>query len=147
MFIKDLFGSLLLSLISVFIGGYFAEYMYGGGMSSDGDTYGGMRMFVYVCVFAPIWEEIYFRYVPFKLAKVIDAEKLRVPTILFTSIWFGLEHGGPLNILIQGVFGIFLANMYLKHGLKGSISLHFLYNLIILINEYYFQLTFIPLSA
>lgn len=89
--------------------------------------------FFFACVLAPLWEELMFRYLPFalfiapKLAtaglseeQIANNEKF-IKTflgllILSTSIIFGLLHGGPINILFQGVGGIILWKIFLQSG-------------------------------
>lgn len=90
--------------------------------------------FFFACVLAPLWEEFMFRYLPFALfiaPKLIekaglneDQEKERAQfvrrylglLILSTSIIFGILHGGPVNILFQGVGGIILWKIFLQSG-------------------------------
>ncbi|MFH1193373.1 MAG: CPBP family intramembrane glutamic endopeptidase [bacterium] len=106
------------------------------------------------CLLAPIWEEYAFRIYWFtKTGRKRLKEKLTlhpahldiigilpyIGTMLFTSIIFGLVHGGALNIVLQGVGGFFLAYTYLRNGHSAwsAILQHSLFNftLILLSNS------------
>lgn len=75
-----------------------------------------MVTFFMSCIFAPLWEELLFRYVPIQIVNASNnASKLMLPVVIGSSILFGLAHGGPLNILTQGVGGLFLSYLYIKY--------------------------------
>lgn len=82
----------------------------------------------YSLIFAPLWEELAFRYAPIELAKSIS-KKAVFPTITISSIFFGwMHHNNPESVMLQGSLGFILSWLYLKNGLPWSIFLHFLYN-------------------
>lgn len=87
----------------------------------------------FTVIMAPIAEEIIFRHLPFKVIQTLnpkDRANLLIPTVLFTSVVFGLMHQGLPSVLIQGVGGFFLACVYIKNGysLWSSILMHALWN-------------------
>lgn len=81
-----------------------------------------------VVILAPLWEELVFRALPLTFIK--DYPKLLIPVMVFTSIIFGLLHGEPINILIQGVMGFVMASVYIKNGYSywSSVAIHALWN-------------------
>ena len=97
-------------------------------------------MFFLACVLAPLWEEAAFRFSPLKLAKSWEfastgeeygsllTSRCLWPMMVFTSIIFGLQHGGAINILFQGAGGILLAWVYVKSGYWASVTTHALWN-------------------
>lgn len=103
-------------------------------------------------IFAPFWEEGVFRKIWLGgKARKIDVENIRywkehkitgkrtyVNTFLLSSAIFGLVHGSPLNILIQGVGGMHLAYVYLRTGrcYWAAFALHALYNAVWIFFEY-----------
>jgi len=109
----------------------------------------------FAVVLAPLWEEFAFRYywLKKKLRK-IDKEAIQNPelatkigripiweTVVFTSIIFGIAHGGPINLLIQGVGGLVLAYVYLRNGrcFLSAVMHHALYNFVVIMFAYYAQ--------
>lgn len=90
--------------------------------------------FFYACIMAPLGEEILFRYFPIQAVKATKKEELYIPVIMMTSVVFGLMHGGPQNILIQGVTGFILSVLYIKnnYSLLSIMLLHALWNLTLL---------------
>lgn len=93
--------------------------------------YNPVVVFFWAVIMAPCWEEAIFRYFPAKLAQSIDSgdrNRFKIAIIIFSSIIFGLVHGSVLNILIQGVGGLFLFWIYCKNGLVWSILSHALWN-------------------
>jgi|SRR5690606_37319882 len=85
--------------------------------------------FFFSCVLAPLWEEVVFRVIPIHLAYKLGEDAV-LPIIIFTSIIFGLGHGGPANILIQGVFGFILSLLYIKNNYSywSVVLLHSMWN-------------------
>lgn len=70
------------------------------------------------CFLAPIWEEFVFRVFPLTVILSLNKknkEELLIPTIIFTSIIFGLAHGNPMNILIQSAGGVIMSYIYLEY--------------------------------
>lgn len=88
-------------------------------------------IFFMMCICAPIWEEVAFRYGPIKLARVLGPAAV-MPTVVLSSIVFGWGHGNEVHSLLQqGVGGLILSWVYIKNGdsIKSSILLHFVWNL------------------
>lgn len=77
------------------------------------------------CIWAAIWEEIGFRWLPITIARGFN-DKMVFPVILMSSLIFGWGHGyGPTSLLIQGVMGLILSAVYLKNGnIVYSMVLH-----------------------
>lgn len=71
------------------------------------------KTFFIGCILAPLWEETMFRVVPLKIG---IKYKCVTEMVIFSSIIFGLAHGSPINLLIQGVGGLGLAILYLKYN-------------------------------
>jgi membrane protease YdiL (CAAX protease family) len=97
--------------------------------------------FLKSCIFAPIWEELLFRYAPIEIARRAGEKKYLLPVIATSSIIFGLAHYGVVSIFIQGIGGLIMSILYVKNGysLTSSFVLHFLWNLFILLGEFYFK--------
>jgi hypothetical protein len=86
--------------------------------------------FFYTIIFAPIWEELAFRYAPITFAKNLG-EKYLLPTIVAVSCLFGWGHyNNPESVLLQGVLGFILSCVYIKNGYSylSSFVLHVLWN-------------------
>lgn len=81
------------------------------------------------CIVTPIAEEAMYRGAPLTIASTLN-KKLITPTVVFTSMWFGYDHGmGSVSILIQGVGGFVLAWLYLKNrSILWPIILHAAWN-------------------
>jgi membrane protease YdiL (CAAX protease family) len=107
----------------------------------------------FAVVLAPLWEELVFRaYWFWKKLRKRDKEEMLLPEdmrlklgrmpiwdfVIFSSIIFGIAHGGPINILIQGVGGMFLSYVFLRNGRSywSAVVLHALYNLTIILIAY-----------
>lgn len=87
--------------------------------------------FFYAIIFAPLWEELAFRYAPITIAKNLGKENLW-PTIVGMSCFFGwIHYSNPESILLQGVIGLILSVLYIKNGYSywSSVIVHALYNL------------------
>lgn len=80
------------------------------------------------CVVAPLWEEVAFRVIPLKL--IAKSQDAIVPVMVASSMIFGYLHGGPINILFQGVMGFVMACVYVKNGYSywSSVLLHAIWN-------------------
>lgn len=146
--------ALIINLLKYFFGEQvFHKWSYSG-LVTDSDVYAklqasldqgllGVRIF-FACVLAPVWEEFAFRVFWFwkKLRKrdkeeflqpEVVAKLKKVPLwdfVVFSSIIFGIAHGGPINILIQGVGGLFLSYAFFKNGRSywSAVALHAAYN-------------------
>jgi len=111
----------------------------------------GISVF-FAVVLSPLWEELVFRTYWFwkKLRKrdkeafynkAFTAEHGKMPIwdfVFFSSIIFGILHGGPINIPIQGVGGLFLAYCFLLCGRSywSAVLLHAGFNGALLIVSY-----------
>lgn len=68
-------------------------------------------LFISICIFAPIWEELFFRGILLRRF----AMKWKVTTsIVVSSLIFGFMHIGGSSMLHAFLFGCFLAYTYLK---------------------------------
>lgn len=77
--------------------------------------------FPFELIFAAALEEVVFRILP--LALVMHFVKKRWVTFsvaVIASIIFGLIHGGPMNILIQGVGGLIYSGLFIKYSDNGT---------------------------
>lgn len=107
---------------------------------------------VFACILAPLWETVAFHwYFPRKKLRNRDEDEILkpeviaqlgrkpiYPLILFLNIIFGLAHGGPINLLVQGVGGLFLSYVYLRNGRSfwSTAILHALYNGVVIAAVY-----------
>lgn len=90
---------------------------------------------------AAMVEEALFRFFPLLIAVALwGKSRLIIGVMVVSSIIFGFIHGGPINLIFQGVGGFFLCIIFLKCGgfqkrplkaLLSSTTAHFLYNLVI----------------
>jgi len=104
---------------------------------SDSEREGSVAFnLVMTCILPPLWEELKYRVVYLKVAKFIDRAtnangEIIILGMLVSSIDFGWGHGfGIYSLLMQGVFGLMLAWVYIKNGYSyiSSVALHFLWN-------------------
>lgn len=89
------------------------------------------------CVMAPLWEDAVFRGAVISRTQALfpgDNRQL-IYAIIVSSVVFGILHGGVVNVLIQGVGGLFLSYVYLKNGncILSAMIMHSLYNLVIIL--------------
>ncbi|MFC1612318.1 lysostaphin resistance A-like protein [Patescibacteria group bacterium] len=107
---------------------------------------------IFACIVAPGWEEPTFRWYWFRKKlrnrdedairkpKVIEqlGRKSMYPIVIISSIIFGLAHGGPINLFLQGVGGFLLSYVYFKNGrcLASAMWLHALFNGTLIFFEY-----------
>ncbi len=87
-------------------------------------------IFLFSCIFAPLWEELAFRVIPMYISKYFKHELL-IPIILLSSVIFGWgHHYGSIGIFRQGVFGLIFSYVYIKNGFHywSSVLLHFMWN-------------------
>lgn len=95
------------------------------------------------CIFAPLWEEAVFRHFPLMVISSLRKKarrKLLIPTIILTSIIFGLLHDGVPSILIQGFGGLMLSYVYLtnkKQGYIWAVASHALWNTAMLVISFH----------
>lgn len=110
------------ALLLVHLGYYLSLWM-------APDTY--WPSFVYLCVFAPLWEEAVFRWAPLEIARRTNTlDKIKWPLIILTSAVFGLIHNGTLSIPVQGVLGIILSLVYIESGFSylSCVLIHSMWN-------------------
>jgi membrane protease YdiL (CAAX protease family) len=92
-------------------------------------------IFFITVLLAPLWEEAVFRYFPISLARKLGVNELLVPFMVLSSIIFGLGHGSPFNILLQGIMGFMFSCIYVKNGYSywSTFTLHALWNFMCII--------------
>jgi len=85
------------------------------------------------CVFAPLWEELAFRHAPILIAKEFGIRRFLLPVLIISSILFGYLHGGPENVLIQGIYGFIFACVYVKNDFsyRSSVIIHSMWNIFV----------------
>ena len=92
------------------------------------------KSFIYACVFAPIFEEIIFRWIPITflmlmMGKKFENVKWHIAALL--AIVFGAAHYGYFSIYIQGVFGFFVTYVYYnnrKYMYLSGVIMHMAWN-------------------
>lgn len=67
-------------------------------------------------VFAPVFEEAVFRMLPLTFVRGKSPDKVRAVQIVICGILFGIIHGHPVNIFIQGFVGYMLGRLYVKNA-------------------------------
>lgn len=89
----------------------------------------------FTCMCAPIFEELMFRHVPLRAAKLFNNQEVTTLTVIMSSLIFGWLHGhGWISVLMQGTIGLGLCYTYLKNNYCywSSVITHALYNLVCL---------------
>jgi len=92
-------------------------------------------LFFFAIIFAPLWEELAWRWFPITLARQLKKHlgiELLWPIVVLSSIHFGWGHGfGPISLLMQGIGGMALSYVYIKNGFSywSSVTMHALWNL------------------
>jgi membrane protease YdiL (CAAX protease family) len=96
----------------------------------EGGHYESYIHFVfYSFIFAPLWEELAFRYAPLEIAKKLGKDTI-LPMMILSSAIFGWGHyNNPESVLLQGMLGFIFSYVYLKNGLLWSMLLHSIYNI------------------
>ena len=89
--------------------------------------------FFIACIWAPIWEEMTYRWAPIEIAKR-QAPNILYPVIILSSAYFGWGHGEcQEGVFIQGVLGLIFSWVYLKtNNILYNMLLHMAYNSFIL---------------
>lgn len=92
-------------------------------------------IFFITVLLAPFWEEAVFRYFPIQIARKCGLNSFLMPFMILSSIIFGISHGSPINILIQGSMGFLMACIYVKNGFSywSSVVIHALWNFMCII--------------
>lgn len=91
---------------------------------------------LFSCILAPLWEELAFRYIPIRIATLINPT-LIMPVVLLSSLIFGWGHGyGTVSLLQQGVMGLIFSWVYIKNNNSywSSTILHAMWNLTCLLH-------------
>lgn len=77
--------------------------------------------FLVTILLISVYEELLFRIIPLWLAfKFAFTPGGLIMVALITAIGFGYIHGGPHNILIQGIGGFFYAILFIKYASGGK---------------------------
>lgn len=66
-------------------------------------------------VFAPVFEEMVFRMLPLTFVIGKSPEKIRAVQLAICGVLFGIAHGSPMNVFIQGFVGYMLGRLYVKN--------------------------------
>ncbi len=66
-------------------------------------------------VFAPVFEEMVFRMLPLTLVRGKSPEAVRAVQLAVCGVLFGIAHGSPVNVFIQGFVGYMLGRLYMKN--------------------------------
>lgn len=122
--------SFTLAYVTFYISRAFGlKGLYSGG-NADLMNINSFKLFFYLCVLAPISEELMFRLVLFGILAWLGFGL--VPTILISSIIFGLAHCSdfPQVPVPQLTAGVILGMVYTLGGLWAAIGVHAIHNLI-----------------
>lgn len=90
-------------------------------------------------VFAPVFEEIVFRLFFMTLVQWSRPQIRLAMQLAVCGILFGILHGGPWNVFVQGVLGFILARLYVANcrtmfsAWFSCALVHFMYNLSVLL--------------
>lgn len=124
---------LFLSLLWVTIAANILVFLgYTNVSQEDIDYQSPLYSFFIACIWAPIWEELAFRWAPIQLALRTN-DKYIVPIIIISSAYFGWGHGDcQEGVFIQGVLGVIFSGVYLHtRKIWCNMVLHSLYNSVI----------------
>ncbi len=92
--------------------------------TSSGDT---LPMFIYVCLAAPVFEEILFR----GIAQRRFCSYGKCFSILCSGILFGAFHANPIQAPFAFAFGLILGYISLEYSLGWAVVFHLLNNLVL----------------
>lgn len=82
-------------------------------------------MVLYVCVVGPFMEELMFRGMLLKRARVFGDRT----AVLFTAVMFGLMHGNVTQFLYAAVIGLILGYVTVKtNSIRYSVAIHMIVN-------------------
>ncbi len=98
---------------------------------------------LYIIILAPFVEEVLFRWIPIRTTRFFTNNKIILWSIIIvSSIIFGSLHGDPIAMLIAGIAGLVLSNVFLKGGIISSFTAHTFFNFVgisvVLIHLYFF---------
>lgn len=88
-------------------------------------------MFVVMCIFAPIFEELIYRQ-HLSIARYIKIPGILLYAVLISSLLFGKAHSlGVWSAPVQGVAGLIFCYVYIKNGYSyvSSVIMHLFINL------------------
>jgi membrane protease YdiL (CAAX protease family) len=96
----------------------------------NGDTYYvSLYTAIVALILAPVIEEILFRWLPWQVLAKNKGSDIQLAVVFGSSVIFGLMHGGPFSVPIQGVCGLMLFWVYIRNKSLGwSIALHVMWN-------------------
>lgn len=104
--------------------------------SFGGISYTALGSFIFICIVTPLWEELFFRYVPFEIMKKVNKftkQDFTKITLVLSSIVFALSHenNGILAIIYQGFGGFIIGLIYLisKRSYLCSVITHAIWNI------------------
>lgn len=104
-----------------------------------GEYFTTIGTFIIVCVITPLWEELYYRAIPFMINKKVNeftGQDFTLITMLLTSLVFALAHSqnGIFAILMQGIAGFVLSCVYIttKRPYLSCVLVHALWNTAVL---------------
>lgn len=135
------FGSFLV-LLCLFLGGQGLFQLYSWGLEfllnqiglsgmaaieSASITADTVSMFLYICIIAPIAEEILFRGL---LLRMLMPYGKRL-AILATAFLFGMFHGNPMQSPYAFVVGLVLGYVAAEYSIRWAMALHFINNLVL----------------
>jgi membrane protease YdiL (CAAX protease family) len=129
--LNNIFGAYTILFVWIALISSFYDYLYAPLQISPFQHPIGI-LFLQMCIFAPICEELVFRHFPIQLMKSLGKKELMLPTILFTSVIFGWCHLKltPIAPALQGVMGLILSVLYIKNNYSywSAVTLHFMWN-------------------
>ena len=107
----------------------------GSGYTGYTVQYNNVRIIWWGLIFAPLWEELLFRFLPLEAVRWAGhwGKRMTLPIIFASSIIFGLLHGAVINIIIQGFGGLLISWVYISGGRYwGAVATHVLWNTMII---------------
>ncbi len=98
------------------------------------DVLGSYEDAFFVYFFAPVWEEMLYRFFPLFIARKLGEEYI-FPAVVASSILFGWGHEGGTHegVLLQGTLGVIFSLAYIRSGYKlyVPILIHMIYNILV----------------
>lgn len=126
--IKNIFLAFVFLFVWVGIASFIYSYVYGGSLAQEIDFKSAL---LGGCMITPLWEELYYRFVPISIGKALG-QAFILPAVVLSSISFGFAHGNPplYHLLVQGVMGVVFSWVYIKNRYSywSSVLLHSLWN-------------------
>lgn len=122
----------IIILISFIFKVVFPDYLF----PEFSKTIPPIQHLLHSCVFAPIFEEFVWRFIPIEMLKKTKFfEDSKYYIIGLIAVMFGMAHGSFINVLVQGVAGFFFGWVYIKNNMSytSSAITHSFYNLTVLV--------------